>query len=144
MSYWMCEVKSIDCPFCGKNIVTDYEQTDECEKDDKPEVGMKIVHDDECFRRINDCDHVAFMSYGDGELEVKREHKAKLISIARTLVEDQNPPYKESAIESEFSNILEENFDDVCMDDVVTEEMYVEAGQGPHGGGPTYRIIFIG
>lgn len=157
MEYWMVEKHTVDCPFCGKNIVTDYEQKYECEETDTPEVGEMIIAGDDCYRSLNSCDHMAYFSVACQDiLEIDSGRVELLIDIARVINDNKEFDYDDEDLEECYEDLIAEYFDDINWDkvsliigkkyqkhEIAAESCYVDSGDGPNGGGPTYNAIFV-
>lgn len=157
MEYWMVEKCTIDCPFCGKNIVTDYERKYECAKDDVPEDGAIIIDGDDCYRNLSSCEHMAYFGIASQDiLEADEKYVKIFIDIAKTINTIMSLDYDDEDLENEYTVLISEYFDEINWKaitrtikkknpkiELASESCYVESGDGPHGGGPTYQVVFL-
>lgn len=143
MDYWMVEKYTMDCPFCDKNIVTDYEKMYECEETDESEGSSEVVAGEDCYRRLSSCDHLAFLSIsGEDCQDIKKQHVGTLIKIASGCNDKNDLGYDELEVEEELCSLLSEYFDGLEF----KGKKFVEFDSIALNSGPDwveYRAIFI-
>ncbi len=157
MSPWIACETGIDCPFCGKAIVTDYEGSGEIADDEPIHEECKVFEDEPQGEYHPFCEHVAlFCSWGYYEPEIIQTHLDSMLSAAREFNSDVTDPKNAAEILAEevlyaFHNPSSKSFDKVVQKiqlsiqqyEVKVEALYIDIGDGPQGGGPTYIIIFL-
>ena len=120
---------ALNCPFCGTKIA---------EEGSMDSVGS--------------CGHLSFFgAWGYDEFaKEKRKWSKELTKIARTLgdFEETRMEKLKNAILSPSSSryeALTKSIQDIVSDDieVAIKSIYIECGQGEHGGGPTFVALFM-
>ncbi len=148
---WTAKIK---CPFCSALIVEGFDFT-QVPDDLSTEEAEEFTCGDAGIDRVEGrCDHLALLSqYPDGWTDVFPGRMVELTRYANSISSKLGPekPVASEDVESELEMLICESVEELHAYDneqipdlaIDIQSIYVEKGDGPRGGGPSYCAIFI-
>ena len=160
---WIITLK---CPFCKETILESYDCYEQPEDIDDEEWDEIVEESYTAENVVGSCEHLAYLgAWGYEEMtEINDEWSKELNLIARNMGDEEgdeedderNNGYDEETLKNKLDDIiacgvlmreanLEKSIQDIVGNEieVALDSMYVEAGQGEHGGGPTFATLFM-